>query len=249
MAKENITVTLGKYVDATNNQIYSCSNNPPEIMHLGGLQNFERPDGYYIAENTLYVLEYFEFDSTMSLRKGSETKRDNARIERGFNSVPPTDEGIVLRDSLHVQQNSKNYIENSLKNMDSHYSKIESYLAKLKDNGLMQKNVKIGFFIEDTTILGNVYSPHEWKPVEPVILCYCKHFLDKFENYPNLDFCICASTYSSQSFLWFINKQSVSEFRNLEIDLKNIEILNFQPKVMGFKITVPASNGKFLSDP
>lgn len=244
MIKESIVDTLGKYVNVTNNQIYSCSDNPPEIMHLGALQNFEQPDGYYIAGNTLYVLEHFEFDSTKATRKGSETRRDNNRIEREFNSVPPTDEGVVLRNSLNVQQNSNNYIENSLKNMDSHYVKIESYLANLKSYGLVQDTVKVGFFIEDTTMLGNVYDPQGWNPVEPVILCHCKHFLDKFEAYPKLDFCICASTYSSQSFLWFIDKQSVLQYRDLEIDLTNIEILSFEPKVLGYKISIPSNNDK-----
>jgi len=53
MAKEKIVETLRRYVSATSNQIHSFSESPIEITALGNLQNYEKPDGYFIAENTL----------------------------------------------------------------------------------------------------------------------------------------------------------------------------------------------------
>jgi len=127
--------------------------------------------------------------------------------------------------------------------MRVHYNKVDSYIENLKSHGLMQDKMQVGFFIEDTTVLGNVYAPPGWEPVRPVILCHCKQFLDEFEKCTKLDFCICASSYSNNSFLWFINKQSSSQYREIEIDLESIEILNFQPKVLGWKISIPTDGG------
>ena len=245
--KSGIIERLSKYLVGCKGDVRFHGN--AELQHstlqsyLASLIQFDCPDAYSVAGDAVCIIEHFEFDSTQSTKKGSKSKRVVDRIDKGFSKVKPTEEGVALRDySYDAHHNAYNYIKNVLHNLNNHYVKIDTYTANLKKKGVISdtQSLEIGFFIEDTTILGNVYDAGGWpQPVTPVILPYCKQFLDAFEKCVKLDFCLCASSYSSTDFLWFINRASINDYRVHQIDLETITIIDFQPKVTGFKIVVP----------
>ena len=146
-----------------------------------------------------------------------------------------------------MNHNSQDYVENALNNAKIHYNKIDSYIDNLCKSGKLSNinSIKIGFFIEDTSVLGNVFvervrvenlktKNHPETNKHPIILCCTKQFLDWFEEHTKLDFCFCASNCGDKYFLWFISRESIFEYRKNEIDMEQIEIINFTPQVVGF---------------
>ena len=209
--------------------------------YLENRTNFERPDAYAKVGNSVCILEHFEFDSTKSTSKGSKSKIALNQIETAFKNVKPTEDGTVFHDhSFNTPHASKNYIANALRNLENHYCKIDSYIENLNKEGITHSScdIEVGFFIEDTTFLGNVFHDSKRQLTVPIVLAHCKQFLDIFETYSKLDFCLCASNYGSNYFLWFINRESIQEYRKIEIDIENVEIIDFQPKSIGFKVIV-----------
>jgi len=217
-------------------------------LFLKNLRNFEPPDGYSIIDDTLYIVEHFEFDSTefsekktKTKKKGSETRAEDSRIEREFHkaiSAATTMEGL-FKDSYNVCHSSQNYVANAARNITTHYNKIDSYIENLRTASILNDGqiVRTGFFIEDTTVFGNIYIKRDkenpYAQQVPIILCQTKQFLDLFSTYTKLDFCFCANNYGSNYFLSFINRESIPEYRKIEIDMEKIEILNLSPQAGG----------------
>jgi len=253
MESSGFSKIMYHYLQRCNGNVHLLGN--ANMLHatiqdyMKNITDFERPDAYAIVDDAVCIIEHFEFDSTKTTAKGSKSKIDLNRIERTFNKVEPTDVGVTLHDSLNVSHSAQNYINNALQNTKSHYSKIDSYVNNLRNQSIINDNSKleVGFFIEDTTLLGNVYVPKESDYPRPIILAQCKQFLDLFENLPRLDFCFCASTYSSNYFLWFINRTSIQFYRESQIDLHDITIIDFRPQALGHKILIASE--LFENDP
>jgi len=211
------------------------------VEYLANIRDFECPDSYSLINNSICIIEHFEFDSTVANRKGSKSRTELSKINSSFKKLKATEKGIVNHDILDVQYSAKNYIDNALQNFDNHYLKIDSYIQNLRNYKILNNDTKIaiGFFIEDATILGNLCIPEDWQPPKPLILVHCKQFLDKFEECSKLDFCFCASSYGQHSCLWFINKEFISEYRKHQIDVDKIKIADLSPRVMEFKKIIP----------
>ena len=222
-----------------------CSKLTNQINEiLSGVKDFERPDAYTITDEICYILEHFEFDSAKASRKGSSTRIESARVEKGFNELVMEklragEQKVTYNDSYNVSHSSCDYVNNALKHVESHYKKIDSYINNLCDaNIITTQEVKTGFFIEDKTALGNAYN-HRSKEVRsaevrPIVLCLTKQFLDWFVDAEKLDFCFCASNYGSDYFIYYISRDLIEEYRKHEIDMDNVEIMDFQPQVVGF---------------
>lgn len=212
------------------------------------LVDFERPDAHSIVENSVHIFEHFEFDSSsVRKRKGSLSNIEKSRVNRAFDAILPAGNGIRLRDELNIDYHVKNYVDNALANLQNHYAKIDSYIDNLKSNNIIldNNNVSVGFFIEDTTVLGNLSEPkaNDWvSPPRPLILCHSKQFLDMFESLSKLDFCICASMTSSQSHLWYIDHESIPEYRKHELDFEELSIIDFTPQALGYSVTIEDSS-------
>jgi len=194
--KKELVHTIEYYLNAAKGIACSHRNGFIDSMSwdllLKNLKNFEQPDGYSVVDNTLYVLEHFEFDSTKATKKkGSKTRIEDARIEREFDEIihaSGATRGIV-RGSYNISHSSESYIANATRNLVNHYGKIDSYIENLRTANILndEQLIKIGFFIEDSTILGNAYSKEDKEDsfaavAIPIILCRTKQFLDLFDT-------------------------------------------------------------------
>lgn len=211
-----------------------------KYLDFDNLVEFERPDGYSLCNDSICIFEHFEFDSTKKSRKGSQSKIEDIRVRSSFHKTASTDRLTVNHAELNIQHTSSRYIENALNGMRNHYEKVDSYIENLKANNILRDNlnIELGFFIEDTTILGNRFFVREGKfdvPYE-VNLAQCKQFLDFFETCSKLDFCLCGNSFSNKIF--HVNKDSIQEYRKSEIDLDAIELLDLKPKVVSCSVTV-----------
>ena len=219
---------------------------------LSGLQNHERPDAFTLTEDVCYILEHFEFDSAGSNRKGSTLRAESARIERTHKEItgeavknPPTNNDgvheVTFQDEYNITHSAGNYIKNALLNAQNHYDKIDEYIPNLKDSmAIGDKLMKVGFFIEDKTLLGNMHFKRDkenpFGKTTPVYLCNTKQFLDWFEQAEKLDFCFCSSNHGMSHIVWYIDRGLIEEYRKHEIDMDISELIDFQPKVHGFSV-------------
>jgi len=133
---------------------------------LNGITDYERPDGYTIAENTVYIVEHFEFDSTPASKKGSASRIENGRINRTFDEAISKElaglpEGFgqhesYINDSYDVSHSAGDYTKNAISNANNHYGKISEYVENLEQSNILMSShqKRVGFFIEDKTLLG-----------------------------------------------------------------------------------------------
>lgn len=152
------------------------------VKSLKQINEFERPDGFIILEDTLYLIEHFEFDSSKVNKKGAQDRREFGRIKRTLEGCPVN---TIYHDTVKGDRSISQYLENLLCNFHNHYKNIDLYIDNIKKyiNGFSY--IKFGFFIEDTTVFGNSYKLKE-KDSFPnrysLHLAYCKEFIDLFEE-------------------------------------------------------------------
>ena len=225
------------------NNVLKCLNNDPRgifcseydrafleniNLYFSNLKSaIKRPDAYSVRENSILLLEHFQFDNSQTTRKGSlqniasaETKRT---FEKKFNNG--TDFAIV---GENVIKTGKCYIENFTKQFSNHAENIENYKLDIQNElGLSFDSFIIGFVIEDSSPLGSIYLD-KFVP-KSIDLTFSKEFLDLFETTPNLDFVIFAMTGNQDNkILSFISRNSIEEHRKQQIEISNIDHFLFE---------------------
>lgn len=212
------------------------------------LEDFERPDAFSVIEDTALIVEHFEFDSTNANKKGSSNRAEQARVERDFEkevNAVQFNPGDTFRrhDVLSVHHSSENYIKNALAAFNKHYEKIESYKQNLLEKGKITETTrtKVMFWIEDTTLLGNVFlskpATYNTQP-QTLVLLHCDKFLDVLEECEKLDYILCFSHYGMQKFCWFLDMKNICDYRENQVKISDVTILDFQPKTTGFVIAL-----------
>lgn len=206
------------------------------VKSLNQINEFERPDGFIILEDTLYLIEHFEFDSSKVNKKGAQDRREFGRIKRTLDGYPVN---TIYHDTVKGDRSISQYLENLLCNFRNHYKNIDLYIDNIKKHISGFSYIKFGFFIEDTTIFGNSYKLKE-KDSFPnrysLHLAYCKEFIDLFEESKKLDFCFCSISNSKNRSLDLINKENIYLYREAQIECSQIELINFSTNTSGANI-------------
>lgn len=124
---------------------------------LNSLQSFEHPDMYAKINNTVYILEHFEFDSSKESRKGMHGIASEKALTRKFDNLIRNNrtENISSFEKISYVGSFQDYQKNFEKHFTHHYGQIPNYKADLQKAGVLCKEdqVKIGFWIE------NLYPP------------------------------------------------------------------------------------------
>ncbi len=209
---------------------------------LRKLVPFDHPDAYAVFNDEVLIFEHFEFDSSTNNKKGSQQRRSESYDNKEYEKVVSTEEGTIHHGVLTADYSIKNYISNLKTVFCKHYNEIPAYKKTLQEKGIISDATKIStlFFIEDTTILGNIFETKEnesgWMPV---ILPLCDFFIELFEESIDLDIVMCASWYPNEYCLWYLDRTMIQEFKKHGIDTSVIEIINFNPQSIGVKISIP----------
>lgn len=199
------------------------------------LKEYDRPDAFIKTSITVYILEHFEFDSSKKVRAGSKSRKEVNEVGNKLKRLPLTTQSAAC--DLRSNTSEQYYIENAINNFNNHYGSIDAYKDNLESIGVITSltSVKVGFFIEDASILGNLYQLHtDTFPASsrPLLLPFCKQFLDLFEKSPMLDFCFCASSNPPRhKRIWYIDRSSLDSFRSEQIDVGNIKFIEFSSQL------------------
>ena len=194
----------------------------------------------------MFILEHFEFDSSNISSNGSQQKREEADDDRLFQKVEGSEEGTTFHNSLTTDYTIDNYRKNATSAFTKHYRKIDAYKNHLISDGIISSEMEsiTCFFIEDTTLLGNIYDTESWDvPTHPLFLPCCDFFLDLFEKSPKLDCAFCGSWAYKSHYLWFIDRTMISSYRNKQINTEGLTLCNFTPHHVGFKMIMPDEKG------
>lgn len=197
----------------------------------------KRPDGYYKEGNDVYMIEHFEFDSSKPF-KGSLNKVELNRVNKDFNKVPNA-------QSIYYNQINCNYTYDYYKKRlkdtyNNHYEKIDGYKEILKNMGIINCNSTVTtiFCIEDTSALGSILYKDNMQHI--ILPTRCKSFLDLFEESFDLDIVICRSAYHNN--VSFLDKNNINYYRSNELEDNDIELINWNPQVVGFSIMLNTGN-------
>ena len=208
----------------------------PEYQYL---YSGDAPDMFFKKDDLVIIIEHFEFDCYKATQKGSDFRRELARIQRNEEAVPSTEEGEVLRDVIHGSSSYEYYISNVTKAFKEHYAHIDLYIDNLRKSGAIDKNshIKVLFFIEDVSPLGCVAVERTNSESELVLvtLAESREFLDLLRDNTRVDFVLACSSYSNEPYIWFIDRTELDAYYEQALDYHSMRFAEFTPRVRVFK--------------
>lgn len=222
--------------------VLECLKNNPkgilvdknDLYFLNSIKNYfpnlketkKRPDAYAIQDDSILLLEHFQFDNSKTSSKGSKQNKISAETQRNFEKK--FKEGCnfaVLSES--VEKRGINYVENFQTQFNKHAKKINNYKTDIeKELGRTFKKYLMGFVIEESSPLGTSYYDGKFRVVD---LTFCKEFLDLFEKTPSLDFVVFAMTENNENkILSFLSRNQIKERRKRQIEVSTIDKFLFE---------------------
>ena len=202
----------------------------------------DAPDLLILCDGSCMIIEHFEFDCYKKNRKGSENRKEQARVEKAFQNSTPHKNGKLIHDVINGTSSYAQYIKNITEVFSEHYKRIPNYKSNLIKNGFISADtqIKMAFLIEDVSPLGTMaYSDDKQ---QPIVLALSKEFLNLMKECPDVDFVIACSGVGSNNYLWLIIKDNLNEYLNNSVDYANMSFINFTPQVLSYRIEIPANH-------
>ena len=148
--------------------------------------DFERPDGYCIYKDTLYIFEHFAIDSSIQ-DKGSSYMRQKHKSNNLYEQFKDSKKLSNIQ-MITVDESLEDYVLNFRKIVGNHYKKIEEYkenvLSIIKDK--VFQDIKIVFVGENPLPLG-VRVIRDSSIIEMIPLLY-RNFLYDLLEYEKIDY-------------------------------------------------------------
>ncbi len=188
-----------------------------------------RPDAFSINDDTVLLLEHFQFDNSKVTSKGSSQNQISANTNRKFDNLLKKDKDFAVINEV-VDKSGSFYVENFYKQFNAHSKNIEAYKSEIQNQVSRPLNTFImGFIIEDSSPLGSVFFDNGIKCLD---LVYTKEFLDLFEKTTNLDFVVFAMTGNSDNqILSFISHRTINEHRKNQVEASKIQKFFFENSI------------------
>ena len=228
--KNDIQILFNKYLSDEINDIRFYGSNRLAYLtpFLENIISHDAPDGYAIINNTILLVEHFEFDSSIAKnKKGSQNRMEIARVKRENNS----------HDKINCNYTTDNYIRNAIKNFENHYNRIEHYIENLKKEKVIKPHMEIKnlFLIEDATILGNI----DINTKRSFSILHCDMFLNKLKNANKLDYILAFNSFGQNNFIWYLDKDNLQDYIKNQVKIEDINIANLSPHVANYQMFIP----------
>ena len=182
-------------------------------QYLHKLEPFEAPDMFAVEDDTLVMIEHFEFDASRKTQKGMQGKKEESLL-LGKICQRPLDSKFCV-DKIDYSTSVDNWTHNFEYCFENHYKKIPSYNKNLKDK-IGSRKVVIGFLAE------HLYSPllKIDGDIAEVPYLFTKQFLDFFLTKAEVDFVLFGTYYSGKKQLFYMDHGCTCS-KELFIDLKS----------------------------
>jgi hypothetical protein len=192
----------------------------------------DAPDMVIETEDRILAIEHFEIDCYVSGSKGSKHRIEKARINRTQKKIPPTEDGVIIHDSINGDSSYKSYVKNVEKTFREHYGKIAKYTDNIRRD-YAKKDIIVCFLIEDVSPLGTMVC--QKGRMEPVVLGCSSEFLNLLKNSKQVDYVMACSEYENNKYIWVISNEEIDEYLKNAKDYANMDFMDFKPRVSIYK--------------
>ena len=105
------------------------------------------PDAYSCFDDIVLIIEHFEFDSSPHFKKGSEARKEMAKIkqesDKFHNEKLQTSSKSIFKAQAISDKSMEDYVINVTKVFNDHYRKTNKYKKNLTNANIITKNKKI----------------------------------------------------------------------------------------------------------
>lgn len=183
---------------------------PQQHQHSCPFVKSERPDILYECDDFVMGIECFEFDSSLTSRKGSKQKlkeiqADKHILETYKSKNQERTEAVKVSELVDVVFSIENYIKSLLNVFHKHAKNIDVYRGNIREK-YPEKKIYLSFYIEDTTALGNYIISSRGK--ETMLPLCVKEFIDVLSETCGIDYII---TNTQGTYVHSIHIQKINE--------------------------------------
>ena len=206
-----------------------------KLLETEKLMLIDHPDAYIKDDAELWIIEHFEFDCYKQTSKGSQSRREQSRIDAEFEQLSPTPEGKVLNETIKGEKGLKHFRKNVETCFYKHYNRIDDYKSSLETMGIIQPRMRVYtlFLIEETSPLGtNVLNNNK---MEAVLLHRNKWFLDMLKSADKLDYALIVQPSTKGIVSFFIDRKDIEVYYPEIIDYDTKRYLDFTTHIIGGK--------------
>lgn len=210
------------------------------LSNLSNIIFFDRPDGYMVFKDYILIFEHFEINATNSNRKGSQIRKEEARIDRKFNELfeEIDNQNKIWGEQMDVEISTENLVNNFNKQYLNHYRKIEEYKRHLIKEGVATKDTKfqVCFCIEDNTTLGS-FSLVNHKPTTLRIVDIKECLETTIKN--KVDYLMLFNTFYNDRSIYFTSKSGLKDLLLKSSKMQEIKMVNWKPNVLSGRYFIP----------
>lgn len=193
---------------------------------------FERPDGYCVYKDTLYLFEHFSIDSSVT-DKGSSYMRQKRNEDNLYEKLKESNTKQKIKEIV-INESFEDYIRNFRDIVKRHYLKISEYkkniLSIVDKNNF--KDIKVVFVGENPLPLG-VRVIKDNAVIEMLPLLY-RNFLYDLLGYKDIDYFLFFSHGLNCDFVTGIDMRYIEDDykiagklnKNSEIESDYMEIIS-----------------------
>ena len=185
--------------------------------------NFERPDGYCIHNEVLYIFEHFAIDSSVQ-EKGSTYMQKKHKSNNVFEQFKNSKK-IKNIQMVTVKESLDDYVSNFRKIVGNHYKKINEYKKNVISVVGPQnyKEIKVVFVGENPLPLG-VRAVRDSSIIEIIPLLY-RNFLYDLLEYKKIDYFLFFNHGLNCDFVTGIDMKYIEEDYRLAAKINNKSII------------------------
>ena len=153
-SKHEVTCFIEKYVLGRGILIKHFNEEDVRLIRqiLLNHTDFEKPDAYSIVGDDVYMLEHFQFDASLEIRK----KKDPSKKVGSSLAMDLSKTRFNELSYINPESSVEHYINNLIEHFESHAKMYENeYMQNIRNVIGADKNIKgLMFLIEDGTLFG-----------------------------------------------------------------------------------------------
>ncbi len=210
------------------------------LSNLSNIVFFDRPDGYMIFKDYILIFEHFEISASNSNRKGSQVRKEKARIDRKFNELfeQEGNQNKIWGEQMDIEISAENLVCDFNKQYLNHYRKIEEYKKHLIKKGIATIDTKfqVCFCVEDNTTLGSLcLVNHRPTTLRIVDIKECLETIIKNK----VDYLMLFNTFSNDRSVYFTSKSGLKDLLLKSSKMQEIKMINWKPNVLSGRYFIP----------
>lgn len=214
------------------------------LSNLSNIIFFDRPDGYMVFKDYILIFEHFEISATNSNRKGSQIRKEEARIDRKFNELfeEKDNQNKIWGEQMDVEISTENLVNDFNKQYLNHYRKIEEYKKHLIKEGVATKDTKfqVCFCIEDVSVFGSFSQEKINRDTLRII--NIRECLETIIQH-KVDYLMLFNTFvygfNKDKVVYFTSKSGLKELMSNSKNMRDIKMLNITPHILSGRYFIP----------